>query len=276
MAGTADTPRGAVVVTSQPALFAAALAPYANLVAVYDTAAVALAHFDRRPTSIVVADLAPAMDGVSGQRLLRHLMERQPAPKVYLMAEHWPPVQQQWSLKLRAAGTLQRDPALIASLLVGVSPGPCRRTLRIIRAIDEQFLRHAGPLGGAQLERLKASLGPQGLEDLQTYVGQLAALLTNTRTRATFYRHVQHVPGAETTATQSTVGDPWMRSVNHLFAKYAGGLAARLAITHALRQVERDGMFSRPAYLVALSKQLVDPGRAASFIEAARSANLDN
>jgi DNA-binding response OmpR family regulator len=245
-------------------------------VTVYDTAAAALEHFERQPASIVVADLAPAMDGVSGQRLLRKLMERKPPlPKVYLMAEQWMPVQQQWSLKLGAAGTLQRDPTNIASLLVGVSAAPSRRTQRTIRAIDDQFLRHAGPLASAQLERLKASLDNDELKDLQIYVERLAALLTNSHTRATFVRQVQRIPGAETTTAQSTVGDPWMQSVNQLFAKYAGGLAARLAISHALGQVESNGVFSRPAYLGALSKQLLDPGRAAAFLDAARSANLD-
>jgi len=276
MATSGSAPRGAVIVTSDPALFTGAFAPHSKLVRIYDNAAEALAHIERSLPSKVVADLLPTRDGTSGQRLLQQIVARKkPDPSVYLMADSWSGVQKQWTLKLGAAGTLRRDVAEVEALILGTTTAPSKTVQRTIRRVNEHFLRHAGPMGNVQLERLKATTSYDDLEDIQTYINKASALFANEGTRAAFLHSVEHIPGAEGTTATSTVGDPWVHNVNQLFERYAGGFAARVAATHALLQVESNGTFSRPAYAQALSSQLLDPGRAIAFMAALRAAKLD-
>lgn len=269
--------RGAVVVTSDPALFATTLASRADLVSIYDSTAVALEHVGQHHPAVVVADLLPCRDGVSGQRLLQKLLSGPPPkPRVYLMANSWDAVQQQWTMKLGAAGTILRDPAVVASLLLGNSSGPSKRELHAIVVVDQQFSRFAGPMAKPQLARLKATLRPDELADVPGYVERLAELLDSASSRKAFLQSVQHIPGAETTTAQSSVGDPWMHGVNQLFARYAGGLAARMASAHALSRIENNGVFSRAAYVNELASQLIDRRRATLFLDAVNDAKLND
>ncbi len=268
----------AVIATTQPGLFELAFAPQlGRTVLLAHNSAAVFSILNENRTASLIADFRQLEDGWSGQRFVRRIRENPDLGKlpIYLMSEQWSESQRQWSLGMGATGLVERTPQAVATLVLGWLPRLSKRLLRHLDAIDMEFRRYAGPLSSTHIERARKMVNSEELDSsAEAYIDHLAGQFQSARSRNDFLASVATVDADNRSGVTSTMGDPWLRGVNGLFLKFAGGLGGKVAITQTMAAVDTTGAFRRDFYLTDLSTRLLNPARRAEFLRACREAGL--
>jgi hypothetical protein len=178
-----------VIATSEPVAFERAFEAWAGgRILVTDNADDVMQALGRRPCDRLLLDSAPLADGWTGPRIAQRVFS-QPGHadvQVWLMTPHAQGSEGGWALPRGVAGTLPRDPCVLASMVFGDKPSADRLDDRL-RDIEEAFRSFAGPLAGDHIESARSEVMPLGAQYLRAaYVRALMERLPLPQGRAAF------------------------------------------------------------------------------------------
>lgn len=154
-----------VIATAEPAAFERAFEAWGEQVLVADDVAGVMQALGRRPCDRLLVDWVPLSDGWTGSRIAQHVLGQpgHAGMQVWLMSPHGQAGDEGWARPCGVAGTLPRDPRVLASMVFGDKPSAAC-LVSPLHDVEEAFRRFAGPQAGEHIESARSEVMPLGAQ----------------------------------------------------------------------------------------------------------------
>lgn len=190
-----------VIATAEPAAFERAFEAWGAQVLVTDHVAGVMQALGRRTCDRLLVDCVSLADGWTGHRIAQHVLAQpgHAGVQVWMMSPQGQASDEGWARKCGVAGTLPRDPRVLASMMFRDKPSAVRLDDRL-HDVEEAFRRFAGPQASEHIESARSEVMPLGAQYRRAaYVRALTERLPLPEGRAAFRAAVdapRREPGA--------------------------------------------------------------------------------